>query len=214
MKLLKKDLGLFLIILIPFIYLVYLWNDLPETVPTHWNIKGEIDAWSSKKTLILIPFALPVLTYLILSLIPIIDPKGKVEASSKKFQSIKFILTLFMSVLALFILHSVQAENLGNPNIILILLGLLYLILGNFMKTFKANYFIGIRTPWTLESEAVWKSTHSLAGKLWFIGGLVIIIFSLFLEPPVNLWIFMSITGIITVVPVVYSYLEFRKNKN
>lgn len=80
---LKKELPIILIVLIPFIYLAFIWNVLPEQVPIHWNANGEIDGWGSKATLLIIPFILPVLIYVILSLVPKIDPKQKIEATSK-----------------------------------------------------------------------------------------------------------------------------------
>lgn len=208
---LKKELPLLLIVIIPFIYLGYIWNGLPETVPTHWNIKGEIDGWSSKNTLLLIPFLLPVLIYTIFTVVPKIDPKRKIEAMGNKFYTIKFLLTLFMSVLALFILYSSKSQSFTNPNIIILLIGLLYVILGNYMKTFKPNYFIGIRTPWTLENETTWKKTHNMAGKYWFLGGLIIIISSLILDKKPNVILFIIITSIISMIPIIYSYLLFKR---
>lgn len=210
---LKKELPIILIILIPFIYLAFIWNVLPEQVPIHWNANGEIDGWGSKATLLIIPFILPVLIYVILSLVPKIDPKQKIEATSKKFYNIKLLLTLFMSVLALFILYSSKSQSFTNPNIIIMLIGLLYVILGNYMKTIKTNYFIGIRTPWTLENDIVWKKTHKLAGKYWFIGGLLVILLGFILEPKPNMVSFIIITTIITIIPVVYSYVIFKQLK-
>lgn len=210
---LKKELPIILIILIPFIYLAFIWNVLPEQVPIHWNANGEIDGWGSKATLLIIPFILPVLIYVILSLVPKIDPKQKIEATSKKFYNIKLLLTLFMSILALFILYSSKSQSFTNPNIIIMLIGLLYVILGNYMKTIKTNYFIGIRTPWTLENDIVWKKTHKLAGKYWFIGGLLVILLGFILEPKPNMVSFIIITTIITIIPVVYSYVIFKQLK-
>lgn len=210
---LKKELPIILIILIPFIYLAFIWNVLPEQVPIHWNANGEIDGWGSKATLLIIPFILPVLNYVILSLVPKIDPKQKIEATSKKFYNIKLLLTLFMSILALFILYSSKSQSFTNPNIIIMLIGLLYVILGNYMKTIKTNYFIGIRTPWTLENDIVWKKTHKLAGKYWFIGGLLVILLGFILEPKPNMVSFIIITTIITIIPVVYSYVIFKQLK-
>jgi len=210
---LKKELPLIVIVLIPFIYLGYIWNGLPETVPTHWNINGEIDGWSSKSTLLLIPFLLPVLIYTLLTIVPKIDPKKKIEAMGNKFYDIKFLLTLFMSVLSLFILYSSKSQSFTNPNIILLLIGILYVILGNYMKTFKPNYFIGIRTPWTLENETTWKKTHKMAGKYWFFGGLIIITSSLILDKKPNFTLFITITTIIAIIPIVYSFLLYKKTE-
>jgi uncharacterized membrane protein len=83
-----------------------------------------------------------------------------------KLQTIKLLLTTFMSILALFILNTAKNESFANPNYIVLLIGVLYLVFGNYFKTIKANYFIGIRTPWTLENETVWKETHKLGGKM------------------------------------------------
>tara|TARA_R110000868_G_scaffold95865_9_gene263524 strand:- start:1286 stop:1933 length:648 start_codon:yes stop_codon:yes gene_type:complete len=210
---LKREIPLITIVLIPFIYLAYIWNSLPETVPTHWNYKGEIDAWGKKSSLILIMFLLPVLTYVLFSIIPFIDPKKKIQAMENKYHNLKFMMTLFMSALAIFILYSVKEQSITNPAFIILAIGLLYIILGNYMKTLKANYFIGIRTPWTLENESVWKKTHALAGKLWFIGGLAIIISSLTTNKNFNGIFFISVTTIITVIPLIYSFLEFKKIK-
>ncbi len=93
----------------------------------------------------------------------------------------------------------------------MLLIGLLYLILGNYFKTVKANYFIGIRTPWTLENETVWKRTHKLGGKMWFVGGITVIIFSLILDSQINFTLFLVITGIISIIPIIYSYIIYKK---
>lgn len=85
--------------------------------------------------------------------------------------------------------------------------------LGNYFKVIKQNYFLGIKTPWTLESEEVWKLTHILAGKLWIVGGLLIVIFSLVIPEDINFYLFITITAMITIVPIVYSYLIFKKLK-
>lgn len=210
---LKKELPLITIVLLPFIYLAYIWNQLPEKVPMHWNIKGEIDRYGEKIELIIIPILLPLLVYIIFLVVPKIDPKNKLNKMGNKLQSIKFLLTTFMSILALFIIDAAKNESFTNPNYIVLSIGILYIIFGNYFKTIKANYFIGIRTPWTLENETVWKKTHKLGGKLWFVGGIIVVITSLILEKETNFTIFLIITGIITIIPIVYSYLIFKNER-
>jgi len=208
---LKNETPLIAIILLPFIYLASIWNELPEKVPTHWNIKGGIDRFGEKSELLLIPILLPLSIYILFLIIPKIDPKNKIAKMGNKYQHIKILLTTFMSILALFIIYSAKNQSFANPNYIVLLIGISYIILGNYFKTIKANYFIGIRTPWTLENETVWKETHKLGGKMWFIGGIIAVISSLILEKQTNFTLFMVITGIITVIPIVYSYLIFNK---
>jgi len=211
---LKKELPLIAIVAIPFIYLYYVWDKLSDQVPLHWNLQGEVDRYGSKSELILIPFLLPFLIYVIFLVVPLIDPKGKIEKMGKKFYSLKFILTFSMSLLAVYIIYSAQSNHTANPNFITLGIGALFCVLGNYFKTIKPNYFIGIRTPWTLENEDVWKSTHQLAGKMWFIGGLLIIVLSLMLNSKFNMYAFITITIIISVIPIAYSYISFKKYKN
>ena len=115
-----------------------------------------------------------------------------------------------MSILAIFIIYSANKQSLTNPNYVVLLIGILYIIFGNYFKTIKANYFIGIRTPWTLENETVWKETHKLGGKMWFAGGIIVVISSLILNKQPNFILFMIITGIITIIPIAYSYFKFK----
>ncbi|MDD3723407.1 MAG: SdpI family protein [Lutibacter sp.] len=211
---LKKELPLITIVLLPFIYLAYIWNQLPEKIPMHWNNKGEIDRYGDKIELIIIPILLPLLMYLIFLVVPKIDPKNKLNKMGNKLQTLKVLLTTFMSILALFIIYSAKNQSFTNPNYIVLLLGVLYIILGNYFKTIKTNYFIGIRTPWTLENETVWKETHKLGGKMWFVGGIIVVLSSLILNKQPNFTIFLIITGIITIIPIVYSYIIFKKKSS
>jgi len=210
---LKKELPILAITVLPFIYLAYTWNELPDEVPLHWNIKGEIDRYGDKSELAAISLLLPLITYLIFLVVPKIDPKNKLNKMGNKLHTIKFLLTTFMSVLALFIIFSAKNQSFANSNYIVLLIGVLFILLGNYFKTIKPNYFIGIRTPWTLENETIWKETHKLGGKLWFIGGILIVILSLILEKSQAFTIFMVITGLITIVPIVFSYLMFKKER-
>jgi len=210
---LKKELPIIIVVLLPFIYLAYIWNDLPEKVPMHWGLDGEVNRYGDKIELLMIPFLLPVLIYGIFLVVPAIDPKNKIAQMGSKYQSIKVLLTVFMSILALFIIYTAKNESFSNPNMLVLLIGILYLILGNYFKTIKANYFIGIRTPWTLENETVWNDTHKMGGIMWFIGGIIIVFSSLILETKSNYNLFIAITLIIVIIPVVYSYLRFNKLK-
>ena len=210
---LKNELPIVGLVLLPFVYLAFVWNQLPEEVPVHWNFKGEIDRYSNKTSLLLIPILLPLLTYLVFVLIPKIDPKNNLNKMGNKFQKLKFALTAFMSVLALFIIYSAKNQSLGNPNYLILLVGLLYIILGNYFKTIKPNYFIGIRTPWTLENDYIWQKTHKFGGILWFFGGLIIIILSLVLDTNLNNIFFLGISAVITILPILYAYLMSRADR-
>ena len=133
----KNELPIIGIVLLPFIYLAFLWNQLPKTIPIHWNINGEIDRFGDKVGLLLIPILLPLLTYLIFLVIPKIDPKNKLNNMGNKFQSLKLLMTLLMSVLALFIIFIAKNQSFSSPNFIFILTGVLFIVLGNFFKVIQ-----------------------------------------------------------------------------
>ena len=208
----KKEIPFIAAALLPFVYLAYIWNELPKEVPMHWNASGEIDRWGDKSELFMMLFMLTGISYFVFLIIPYIDPKQKLQNMGNKLNNLRLILGLFMSALAIYILYSVQQKT-SNPVLIFPLIGLLFAFLGNYFKTIKPNYFIGIRTPWTLENEDVWKKTHLLGGKLWFIGGLLMAM-TFVLPNKIQFYTFMGITAVISIVPIVYSYLEFKKAKN
>lgn len=211
---LKRELPVLAIVLLPFIYLAFIWNDLPDILPMHWNIKGEVDRFGSKNELLLLPFLLPVLTYLIFFIGPLVDPKNKLSEMGSKFQNIKFWMSIFMSALAIGIIYLSANHIEAQPTYIISALGFLYLILGNYFKTIRPNYFIGLRTPWTLESETVWKASHQLTGKLFFIGGLLTIVLGFALDSEYAMYSYLGITLLISIIAIVYSYLVFQKEKN
>ena len=179
----------------------------------HWNAKGEIDGWGDKIELLIIPFVLPVLIYVIFLLVPIIDPKKRIEKMGSKYQQLKFILVLFMSALAVLIIYSAKNQSFNSIAYVFSIIGFLIMASGNYFKTIKPNYFIGIKTPWTLENETVWKETHSLAGKMWFVGGLGMVVVSFVLKGKAHMIVYVSISAIICIVPIVFSYLKFKALK-
>jgi len=210
----KKEFPILGISLLPLLYLGSVWNSLPEKVPLHSNLEGEIDNWGSKYTLIGLVFFMPIFTYIMMLVVPKIDPKNRIETMGGKYDQFKFILVTFMSVLSMFIIYISKNQKLSSPSMILVLVGILFVFMGNYFKVIKPNYFIGIKTPWTLENEEVWKLTHLLAGKMWVIGGIAIVIGSLIVPEDINFYIFMSITAVISFVPIVYSYFIYKKLKN
>jgi uncharacterized membrane protein len=212
-KYLKESL-LWILIILPFVYLAIIWNKLPEQVPTHFNLRGNADAMSSKTSLIFLPGALSLGIYILMLLIPIVDPKKKIQQMGDKYFTFRFMLTFFFSLLATYIIYISNSGSLKNPNLLFCLIGALLAVLGNYFQTVRPNYFIGIRTPWTLESELIWKKTHRLGGRMWIVGGVLIAFISLILSNKNVLAItFGIILAVLIIVPVVYSFTEFLKEK-
>lgn len=209
-----KESLLWALIVLPYVYLAIVWNKMPDHVPTHFNIAGNADAWSGKTSLIFLPGALGIGIYLLLLLIPVLDPKKKIRNMGDKYYTFRFMLTFFFSLFATYLLYISNSGSLKNPNLLIGLIGALFAMLGNYFQTIRPNYFIGIRTPWTLENEQTWKKTHRLGGRLWMAGGVLIVFISFIISSNNALAItFAIILSVMVIVPVVYSYIEFQKEK-
>lgn len=215
MKNLIKREGLNLVLVaLPFIYLASIYGGLPAEVPVHWNDSGEINRMGNKLELWIIPFLLTALTYVLLLAVPVIDPKKKIEKMGGKFQSLKTMLVLFLSTLALYIIYTAANPEAMSVSIAVIFIGVLFMGLGNFLKTIQPNYFLGIRTPWTLENEDVWKKTHRLTGVLWLGGGLLMVIGGFLLKGPAAATLLIVVAIAVSLVPFGYSWFAFNKMKN
>jgi uncharacterized membrane protein len=206
----------FLIITIPVIYTASIYSSLPYTIPTHFDINGRPNAFGSKDMIWFTTLLLSILSafvYLLINNLPKIDPKKTAGQSPELFHKLAVILVVFMCALNLVIIYATQNGSFTITNLMLPLIGLLFLVLGNYMHSIKPNYFVGFRLPWTLENEDNWRKTHQLVGKLWVGGGLVITIATLLLPAKPGFIVFISIAIIITIIPTVYSYRYFKKHQ-
>lgn len=199
-------------IAVPFIYLATIYNGLPQKVPIHFNFKGEADDWADKTMLFLLPAGLCLFIYFLMLIVPAIDPKKKIQQMGSKFFDFRLILTIFFSILSIYLLYVTKEGSIENPNIMVSLIGLLFVMMGNYFQTVRPNYFVGIRTPWTLENEQVWKKTHRLGGKIWVAGGILIVLLGLLINDITAILItFFGLLLIMVLVPIIFSYMEFKK---
>lgn len=212
MKKYFAELILIVISLLPYAYLWLIWEQLPETVPTHFNFQGQADDWSPKSTLLYLPGLLGIGIYLLMLILPSLDPKNKLRDMGQKFFTIRLILALFMTALSIYILYASREGGMEGPNEIMLITGFFFALLGNYMQAVRPNYFVGIRTPWTLENEEVWRSTHRLGGKIWMIGGISIILIALIRDHTLLISILYGVVlAIMVLVPVIHSYRKFRQ---
>lgn len=214
---LSKIITVLALIIIPFVYAAYLYPNLPDTIPTHFNMYGEADGWGSRESIYLLPIILggvSLFVFLLLSNIKKLDPKRYANADDELFRKFALYIVVFMSCLTLVILYGTVHRNLPMNQLILGLLGLGFTGLGIYMPKLKQNYFAGFRLPWTLESESNWNYTHQIAGKYWTIGGVLQVLAAIFIKGKMLFILFMSLMAIIVIIPILYSYLFFRKEKN
>jgi len=121
---------------------------------------------------------------------------------------------VFFSILSTYILYTSLAGKISNTPILFGFIGGLFAVLGNYFKDIKPNYYIGIRTPWTLENERVWYNTHKLGSKVWVIGGLGLLLGSVLISnEKVFLPIFIVTLLIIVFIPIIYSYIDYKRGK-
>jgi uncharacterized membrane protein len=210
MKIGTKDYIMWLIMLLPFLVIAYYWNTIPDRVPTHWDGAGRANAYGGKYSIFLLP-AMSVASYFLIILLPYIDPRKKnYELFKDTLAKIQFLLVAFLSFLGIAVtLMTIGKVKIG-PALILNGVCLLILVLGNFMGKVRPNFFVGIKTPWTLSDETVWIRTHRLAGRLWVYCSVVMIVLN-FLLPEPNEYLFILYIIIIGALPVAYSYLLYRK---
>ena len=201
----NKKLVLFtsILILLPSLVGCVFWNQLPEEIPTHFNLLGQADGYNHKMSAI---FGLPTLMLLmhwLLLFLMIKDPKS--SNISSKIQLLIYWIIPFVSCLSMI---SIFGESLGysmmSGLLAQIFMGVVMIVIGNYLPKTHRNYIIGIRIPWTLENDENWRKTHRLAGKIWVLGGLL-----LFLNSFVQLyvyWVFFLTLFFVVIIPSVYSY--------
>jgi len=204
----KRELPLWIIMILPMVYMTIVWNKLPDLVPIHWNVEGKIDNYGSRW---LFPI-INVVLYLIMLWAPIIDPrKINYEKFGKSYYIFRLIFMCFFSVIFATVITTTIGIKVNIERVIVSATLVLFMIIGNYMSTLRFNWFVGIRTPWTMSNEEVWRKTHYLGGKLWFWASLIALPIS-FLFTNSGLFVFfMTVVGGIAIIPIVYSYLLYKK---
>ncbi|MED3930988.1 SdpI family protein [Priestia megaterium] len=187
---------------------------LPATMPIHWGANGEADGFATKINAMILTVGIMVLIYFIIAFVPRIDPrKENYKYFSKTYNIVlNAVLLLFFFVNMSTILQGL-GYNVPMSYIAPIMAGLVFIIIGNYLQRVRSNYFMGIRTPWTLSNETVWKKTHRLSGKIFFIGGLLILI-SAFLPDGYKSVIMWGSIVLCVAIPYLYSYLVYKKEMN
>lgn len=206
----KKDWLILFIIALPFLALVFLWNDFPETVAIHFDAAGNPNGYAGKAMGLLGVPAINLGIYFLMIILPRIDPAKK---NYVLFEDKLWIIRLAIHALLTFIACLLFSYALGYAfnmgKFIFYPVLLVLLILGNYMGNIRTNYFVGIRTPWTLANETVWRRTHRFTAKLWVISCILMMSLLPFLENPSVPFIIFTL--VIALVPMVYSYFAFRQ---
>jgi len=206
----KKEILPIALILLAFIVGSFLYFQLPDKMPSHWNAQGQVDAWSSKNFGV---FFFPGITlgiYFLITFIPLIDP---LRRNYPKFAIAYFwfrtLFVLFFVLLYFYTLWVALGTKLNINYFIIPAFSVLFILIGIFLPKVRKNYFVGIRTPWTIHSEEVWDKTHQFSGKVFVAAGAISLAGLLF--PEYCFLILMAAILSATFISVIYSYFVFRK---
>jgi len=200
-----------IIILLPVLAGIILWNKLPEQIPTHFNAAGEVDGYGSKAFAV---FGLPLMLVAFQWLCAVgslkMDPKAK-NLEGKVFSLVLWIIPVLSIVMNALVYCTALGMNMNVQIIVPLLMGLLMVIIGNWLPKCKPTWTLGIKLPWTLADEDNWNRTHRFAGPVWVVCGLVIMLCALI--GGAFLWVIAAAFVVMIAAPTVYSFLLFREKR-
>jgi uncharacterized membrane protein len=183
-------------------------------IPTHWNIDGEVDSYVGKTAgMILLP-GITLLLLLFFMFFPRISPRYRrqEERFKKILPLMANIMVLMFGCLHLLSLMIASRADFDGTELLWVILGIMFMLLGNLFPKLPSSFFIGIRTPWTLSSEVVWRKTHRVGGLAFVIGGILFVLMgvtgSVF---GLSRMFFYIMIGIMVIYPLLYSYLAYQK---
>lgn len=199
--------ALFLTILLA--VFVWLYPHMPARVPTHWNARGQINGYMSPLGAVAVPMIAIALLAALTLLLPVISPRGyEIKPFASVFALVMLAAQMLVLISALAVLLNAAGHTVQMPLVCMLGIGALFLVIGNYMGKLRKNFFIGIRTPWTLASDLVWERTHRMGGWLFMLAGLAIIAIALFGASPT--WL-LGIALAAALIPTAYSYVIYRR---
>ena len=198
-----------IICLLPILIGVVLWDQLPDVMATHFDMSGEPNGWSSKAFTV---FGLPVFIAVINVLCTVVtenDPRR--HKYPEKMMKLVYWICPVVSWICMAATYGYefglsQQKMLG---FVYLFVGVIFIVLGNYMPKVKQNYYLGIKLPWTYKSEENWNKTHRMAGKLWVVGGILFIV-NFFVKIK---WMELVIMFAMILIPTLYSYLYSKKEQ-
>jgi len=191
------------------VYVAVMYPGLPDPMPTHWNAMGQADDYMPKQTGAAVLGAVPLFIFVIFKIIPVISPHGfRTESFTDVLNILMTVSVVFGCIIGVAAIQSAHGAEFNISTFAMVAVGLLFIIMGNFLGKVRKNFFLGIRTPWTLASDEVWAKTHRLGGWCFVIAGVIMAISAV--AAPSSKWMIYIVIAI-ALVPVVYSYFAYRR---
>ncbi len=206
----KREILPISIIVLMFIVGITLYPSMPDRMPIHWNTKGEIDSYGPKFVgLLIMPLVVAFMYWAFLFIPKVMVYKDNFRKFEKYYHGFKIIMISFLASLYIITLLINFGIKLNITMFMIIVLAILFYYIGHIMQFFKRNFFIGIRTPWTLSNEKVWNKTHKLASILFRVSAVLML--AALLKPIWFVWYLLIILITTIVVIIIYSYKQFQK---
>ncbi|ASB87538.1 SdpI family protein [Bacillus sonorensis] len=205
----KKHIFSLSLILINLLVWVIAYPHISDQVPIHWSSSGEVDRYASKMEAMLTAMGLLVVVYILMAVTPKVDPRKKnYRMFSKTYDILINAMMVLFSLINILMVLSGMGYDLPTSSIVPVLVGALLIIIGNYLPRVRPNFFMGIKNPWTLSSDAIWKKTHRFGAKVFTIAGIFIAADGLF---TIGENVILPIILLTVIAPYVYSYMLFRK---
>jgi uncharacterized membrane protein len=195
-----------------FILAAITWASAPDRIPVHWNIYGQADRYGDKAEGLLVLPAMSVGLYLLLAFLPRLDPgRANYERFAGAYSTIRLAVMVLLAVIYGITHLTIRGYQVDMSMVVPMAVGALFIVIGNLMGKIRPNWFVGIRTPWTLSSKTSWVRTHRLGGWLFILMGLVLIVTGVVRSQ----WSIVAMVAIIAgsvIWMFVYSYLVWRND--
>lgn len=211
MKSKKMRILVYVLAIIPVIALALLYGRLPEQIPTHWNLDGSV-TYSGKETAWMLVLMAPVFSVLF-DVLPHIDPRKSNYGRFGKYYDgfCVFMVLFFLVINGITLSEAMYPGKISVSTAVMLMVSVMFIFLGNMMPKIKSNFYFGIKTPWTLSDEDVWNKSQRLSGHLFFWGGLVMLLSTFLLSDYALFAVVMVFVVVTVVVPLVMSYVWYRK---
>jgi uncharacterized membrane protein len=203
-----------LIVAAAFIASAVVYPRLPESMPTHFDMSGQPNGWSSR---LFGAWLLPLFLlgmWALVRVLPAIDPRGGNYAKfGGAFEGIIVSIMLFMLGMHIVVLRASLGHPVAMQHVLPVGVGVLFIVIGNLLPRARPNWFVGIRTPWTLSSDRVWEKTHRLGGRVFVAGGVIITV-AAFASAKWAQVVLVTVTILCAATVMIYSYLEWKREQS
>lgn len=199
------------ITLLPALAGLLLWDRLPEKFATHWGFDGRPDGFSSLPFAVFGPPVILLAIHFLCIFVTAKDPKNR-DRNRKPFSMVLWIIPIISNLSCALMFSLALGAEFSVSRVMNLAFGLMFLVIGNYLPKCRQNYTIGIKVPWAYTSEENWNATHRFGGRVWMIGGLLILV-SAFLPGTFGIPLMLIAIIVFAVIPVIYSYLYYRRQK-